>query len=77
MNDKFLVNHLEHLLREINILQSKIESKIESEDCSHLYTTINTLEHRVLEIKKELYDDTKSKKETHHSAWGSTTIRME
>lgn len=73
MNDKFLVDHLEHLLREINVLQSRIKP----EDCGHLYTTINTLEHRVLEIKKELYGDTKSKKETNHSAWGSTTVRME
>ena len=73
MNDKFLVDHLEHLLWEITVLQSKIEP----EDCGHLHATISTLEHRVLEIKKELYGDTKSKKETHQSAWGSTTIRME
>ena len=73
MYDKFLVNHLEHLLREINILQSKIEP----EDCGHLHTTISTLEHRVLEIKRELHDDIKSKEETHHPAWGSTTVRME
>ena len=70
MNNKWLVNHLEHLLREINILQSKIEP----EDCGHLHTTISTLEHRVLEIKRELYND---KEKTHHPSWGSTTVRME
>ena len=73
MNNKFLVDHLEHLLREITILQSRIEP----EECGHLHTTVNTLEHRVSEIKKELYGNTKSKEEIHHPAWGSTTVRME
>ena len=70
MNNNWLVDHLEHLLREITILQSKIEPQ----DCGHLHTTINTLEHRVSEIKRELYND---KEKIHHPAWGSTTVRME
>ena len=69
MNNEWLVEHLEHLLREISIL----ESRIEPHDCGHLHTTVNTLEHRVLEIKEEI---TKSKKKT-HPHWGSTTVKME
>ena len=69
MNDNWLVEHLEHVLREISIL----ESRIKPHDCGYLHTTVNTLEQRVLEIKKEI---TKNDNKT-HPHWGSTTVKME
>ena len=51
-----LLNHLVHLKDEIALLKSRIQP----EDCGHLHTTVNVLEERVEEIKKELerhYDD--------------------
>ena len=69
MNNEWLVEHLEHLLREI----STLEARIKPHDCGHLHTTVNTLEHRVLEIKEEI---TKSNEKT-HPHWGATTVKME
>ena len=58
-NDK--VTHMLALIDEIDI----IKSRIEPQDCGHMHTTVNMLESRVQELKKELQEwketnDTKS-----------------
>ena len=50
MDSKRLLEHMITLMREIQI----IKSRIEPQDCGHMHTTVNFLEHRVEEIKKEL-----------------------
>ena len=47
-NDK--VTHMLALIDEIDI----IKSRIEPQDCGHMHTTVNMLESRVQELKKEL-----------------------
>ena len=50
MDSKRLLEHMITLMREIQI----IKLRIEPQDCGHMHTTVNFLEHRVEEIKKEL-----------------------
>ena len=50
MDSKRLLEHMISLMREIQI----IKSRIEPQDCGHMHTTVNFLEHRVEEIKNEL-----------------------
>jgi len=50
MSRSKLLNHLVHLKDEI----AELKSRIQPEDCGHLHTTVNVLEERVEEIKKEL-----------------------
>lgn len=47
MNHAYYIHVLEE---EIKVLRSRIEPH----DTGHLYTTINTLEHRVSELRKSL-----------------------
>jgi FtsZ-binding cell division protein ZapB len=49
-NNKYNVDRLIFLIMEINILKEKIRP----EDTGHIYTTINTLESEVEEIRKHL-----------------------
>ncbi len=50
MDSKRLLEHMITLMREIQI----IKSRIEPQDCGHMHTTVNFLEHRVEEIKNQL-----------------------
>lgn len=50
MDSKRLLEHMITLMREIQI----IKSRIEPQDCGHMHTTVSFLESRVEEIKKEL-----------------------
>ena len=50
MSRSKLLNHLVHLKDEI----AELKTRILPEDCGHLHTTVNVLEERVEEIKKEL-----------------------
>ena len=45
-----LLEHMITLMREIQI----IKSRIEPQDCGHMHTTVSFLESRVEEIKKEI-----------------------
>tara|TARA_R100001015_G_scaffold18757_2_gene12790 strand:+ start:36 stop:200 length:165 start_codon:yes stop_codon:yes gene_type:complete len=49
--DTAMYNHVKVLQKEIDILKNKIDPKIGGQ--GHIYTTINTLEHRVKEILNE------------------------
>jgi len=58
-----IVEEMQNEEREMNI-QNKIDvikdeikiikKRIEPQDCGHLYTTVDVLEHRLKELKKEL-----------------------
>ena len=50
MDSKRLLEHMITLMREIQI----IKSRIEPQDCGHMHTIVNFLEHRVEEIKNQL-----------------------
>ena len=50
MDSKKLLEHMVMLMREIQI----IKSRIEPQDCGHMHTTVNLLESRVEEIKNQL-----------------------
>lgn len=50
MDSKKLLEHMVMLMREIQI----IKSRIEPQDCGHMHTTVNFLESRVEEIKNQL-----------------------
>ena len=50
------VDRLVFLMEEIAI----IKSRILPEDCGHLYTTVNTLESRVEELKEKIKNETKA-----------------
>lgn len=50
MDSKRLLEHMITLMREIQI----IKSRIEPQDCGHMHTTVSFLESRVEEIKNEL-----------------------
>ena len=50
MDSKRLLEHMITLMREIQI----IKSRIDPQDCGHMHTTVNFLEHRVEEIKNQL-----------------------
>ena len=50
MDSKRLLEHMITLMREIQI----IKSRIVPQDCGHMHTTVNFLEHRVEEIKNQL-----------------------
>jgi hypothetical protein len=50
MDSKRLLEHMITLMREIQI----IKSRIEPQDCGHMHTTVNFLESRVDEIKNQI-----------------------
>ena len=50
MDSKKLLEHMIMLMREIQI----IKSRIEPQDCDHMHTTVSFLESRVEEIKEQL-----------------------
>ena len=50
MTMKELMEHMNFLLKEIRIL----EKKIQPHDTGHIHTTISTLENRVKEIQNEI-----------------------
>lgn len=50
MSRSKLLNHFQMLIDEVNTLKGRIRP----EDTGHIHTTINVLEGRIEEIKKEL-----------------------